>query len=152
MPFYVKVGSRGILFRIGMIWTDVLGSLTYRWTIRRHPIVPVPQSSPHASARSNQPAARQSAGASTGRDESERIRRACVDLGADEEMTELVLASHCQDRTLLDAMVANGDDLRDYVQHKLAIWEAIFNGIPVQAARPLKSQPENTSRENVRRS
>jgi len=50
-----------------------------------------------------------------------------VDLGADEEMTKLVLASHCQNRTLLDDMVANGDDLRDYVRHKLAIWEAILN-------------------------
>ena len=59
--------------------------------------------------------------------EFERVRRACVDLGADEEMTELVLASHCHDRTLLDVMTAAGDDLRDYVQHKLAIWEAIFN-------------------------
>jgi hypothetical protein len=48
-------------------------------------------------------------------------------LGADEEMTKLVLASHCQNRTLLDDMVANGDDLRDYVRHKLAIWEAILN-------------------------
>ena len=42
-------------------------------------------------------------------------------------MTELVLASHRHDRTLLDVMVADGDDLRDYVQYKLAIWEAIFN-------------------------
>ena len=60
-------------------------------------------------------------------DELERVRRACVDLGADEEMTELVLASHRHDRTLLDVMVADGDDLRDYVRYKLAIWEAIFN-------------------------
>ena len=60
-------------------------------------------------------------------DELERVRGTCVDLGADEEMTELVLASHRHDRTLLDVMVANGDDLRDYVQHKLAVWEAIFN-------------------------
>ena len=60
-------------------------------------------------------------------DELERIRRACVELGADEEMTELVLASHRHDRTLLDVMLANGDDLRDYVRYKLAIWEAIFN-------------------------
>ena len=59
--------------------------------------------------------------------ELERVRRACVDLGADEEMTELVLASHCHDRTLLDVMTAAGDDLRDYARHKLAIWEAIFN-------------------------
>ena len=70
---------------------------------------------------------RQSDESCTRRDEFERIRRACVDLGADEEMTKLVLASHCQNRTLLDDMVANGDDLRDYVQHKLAIWEAILN-------------------------
>jgi Protein of unknown function (DUF1571) len=60
-------------------------------------------------------------------DEFERIRGACADLGADEEMTKLVLASHRHDRTPLDVMVANGDDLRDYVQYKLAIWEAIFN-------------------------
>ena len=51
-----------------------------------------------------------------------------MDLGADDEMTELVLASHRHDRTLLDVMLGNGDDLRDYVQYKLAIWEAIFNG------------------------
>jgi hypothetical protein len=38
-----------------------------------------------------------------------------------------VLASHSHDRTLLDAMLANGDSLRDYVQCKLAIWEGIFN-------------------------
>ena len=50
-----------------------------------------------------------------------------MELGADQEMTELVLASHRHDRTLLAVMVANGDDLRGYVQYKLAIWEAIFN-------------------------
>ena len=32
MPFYVNVGSRGILFHVGMIWTDMFGSLIYRWT------------------------------------------------------------------------------------------------------------------------
>ena len=47
--------------------------------------------------------------------------------GADLEMTELVLASHRHDRTLLDVMVADGQDLRDYVQRKLATWEGIFN-------------------------
>ena len=60
-------------------------------------------------------------------DELERVRKACVDLGADEEMTELVLGSHRHDRALLDIVVANGDDLRDYVQYKLGVWEAIFN-------------------------
>ncbi len=59
-------------------------------------------------------------------DELERVRGACVELGADEEMTELVLAAHRHDRTLLDVMVANGDDLRDYVRFKVAMWEAIF--------------------------
>ena len=61
------------------------------------------------------------------RDELERVRGACVELGVDEEMTELVLASHGRDRTLLDVMVANGDDLSDYVRYKVAMWEAIFN-------------------------
>jgi hypothetical protein len=42
-------------------------------------------------------------------------------------MTELVLASHAHDRTLLDVMLANGDSLRDYVQCKLTVWERIFN-------------------------
>ena len=37
MPFYVPVGPRGILFRAGMIWTGVMGSLTYWWTNRRRP-------------------------------------------------------------------------------------------------------------------
>jgi hypothetical protein len=60
-------------------------------------------------------------------DELERVRKTCVDLGADEEMTELVLASHRRDRTLLEVMVADGDDLRDYVQYKLGVWEAIFD-------------------------
>ena len=48
MPFYVPVGPRGILFRLGMIWTGVMGSLTYWWTNRRRPVIPVPRSLPHA--------------------------------------------------------------------------------------------------------
>ena len=127
MSFYVSVGPRGILFQVGMIWTGMMGSLTYWWTNRRRPAMPVPQSLPRSSGWSKQSMIRQSDESCTRRDEFERIRRACVDLGADEEMTELVLASHCQNRTLLDDMVANGDDLRDYVQYKLAIWEAILN-------------------------
>ena len=54
MPFYVKVGSVGILFRVGMIWTGVMGSLTYWWTNRRRPVVPVPPSLPCSSGRSKQ--------------------------------------------------------------------------------------------------
>lgn len=127
MSFYVFIGPRGILFRVGMIWTGVMGSLTYGWTNRCRPAMPVQRSLPHSSGWLKQSMIRQSDESCTRRDEFERIRRACVDLGADEEMTELVLASHRQNRTLIDAMVANGDDLRDYVQHKLAIWEAILN-------------------------
>ena len=48
MPFYVPVGLRGILFQVGMIWTGVMGSLTYWWTNRRLPVIPVPRSLPHA--------------------------------------------------------------------------------------------------------
>lgn len=55
-----------------------------------------------------------------------QIRQACEELGADEEMTGLVLGSHRYNRTLLDTMRADGGDLLGYVRHKLAIWEAIF--------------------------
>ncbi len=43
MSFYVSVGPRCILFRVGMIWTGVTGSLTYWWTNRRRPVIPVPR-------------------------------------------------------------------------------------------------------------
>ncbi len=148
MPFYVPVGPRGILFRAGMIWTGGMGSLTYWWTNHRGPVIPVPRSLPHAipvgQAFNDRPGQRPSVPLERARvshfsgiqamntddateDELERVRRACVDLGADEEMTELVLASHRHDRTLLDVMVAAGDSLRDYARYKLALWEAIFN-------------------------
>ena len=129
MAFYVPVGPRGILFRVGMIWTGVMGSLTYWWTNRRRPVIPVPRSLPSASGWSSDQWFRQSPRNPVRRcdDELERVRRACVDLGADLEMTELVLASHRHDRTLLDIMLADGDDLRDDVRYKLAIWEGIFN-------------------------
>ena len=48
MPFYVPVGPRGILFQFGMIWTGVMGSLTYWWTNHRRPVIPVPRSLPQA--------------------------------------------------------------------------------------------------------
>ena len=54
MPFYVSVGPRGILFRLGVIWTGVMGSLTYWWTNRRRPMVPVLRSPPHSSGWSKQ--------------------------------------------------------------------------------------------------
>jgi hypothetical protein len=127
MAFYVPVGPSGILFRVGVIWTGVAGSLSYWWTNRRHPVVPVPRPSLHLSGWSKRSMLRQPDESSARNDELERIRGACSDLGADLEMTELVLASHSHDRTLLDAMLANGDSLRDYVQCKLAIWEGIFN-------------------------
>jgi hypothetical protein len=59
-----------------------------------------------------------------------RIRQACEDLGADQEMTTLVLASHRRDRSLLDVMVADGGDLVGYVRHKIAVWEAILTDPP----------------------
>jgi hypothetical protein len=59
-------------------------------------------------------------------DELERVRRTCEDLGADQEMTELVLASHCHNPAPLGAAVSAGGGVRDYVEGKLAIWEAIF--------------------------
>ena len=145
--------------RLGMIWTGVMGSLTYWWTNRRRPVIPVPRSLPHAipvgqalndrsGQRPSAPVERERVSHFSGLQamttddatggELERVRRACVDLGADEEMTELVLASHCHDRTLLDVMTAAGDDLRDYVRHKLAIWEAIFN----EDEEPLRIGPD----------
>ncbi len=48
MPFYVPVGPRGILFQFGMIWTGMMGSLTYWWTNRRRPVILVPQFLPQA--------------------------------------------------------------------------------------------------------
>ncbi len=60
-------------------------------------------------------------------DELERVRDACRGLGVDDELTELVLAAYRHDRTLLDVVLADGGDLRDYVQDEVAIWKAIFD-------------------------
>ncbi len=80
-------------------------------------------------------------------DELRRIRQACHDLDADEEMTALVMASHRHDRTLLDAMVADGGDLMGYVRHKLAIWETILTDTPDDpSARACQSDPRQTIR------
>ena len=59
MTFYVPVGPRGVLFRVGMIWTGVMGFLTYWWTNRRRPVIPVPQCLPHSSGWSKQSMTRQ---------------------------------------------------------------------------------------------
>jgi hypothetical protein len=59
-------------------------------------------------------------------DEIAGIRGMCGELGCDEEMTDLVVASHRHDRAVLDVMLGEGGDLGDYVRHRLAIWEAIF--------------------------
>ena len=58
--------------------------------------------------------------------EAELVRSACEALGADEEMTALVLASHRHAPEALDALVAGGGDLLGYVRSKVALWEAIF--------------------------
>jgi hypothetical protein len=166
MPFYVPVGPRGILFRLGMTWTRLLGGLTYWSTHHRTQnsvglgIYPtlysptqrtrMPRSNSsfttriHRCSTSTETAAEplrailQFDAFSPGRvedvadhlatpDEHERVRDACANLNADSEITELVLASHQRDRTKLEAMLNTGKTLDDYVQHKLAIWEAILN-------------------------
>jgi hypothetical protein len=125
-----------------------MGSLIYWWTNRRGTTIPVPRASPRAipvdpalddraGQRPSLAVERASIGPFSGiepmstddamGDELERVRAACVDLGADEEMTALVLASHRHDRTLLDVMAVSGEGLRDYARHKLAIWEAILD-------------------------
>jgi hypothetical protein len=58
--------------------------------------------------------------------EAELVRSACEELGTDDEMTALVLASHHHAPEALDALVAEGGDLLGYVRSKVALWEAIF--------------------------
>lgn len=58
--------------------------------------------------------------------ETELVHSACEELGADEEMTGLVLASHRHDPEALDTLVAEGGDILGYVRSKMARWEAIF--------------------------
>jgi hypothetical protein len=43
MPFYVSVGSRSILFRVGMIWTGLMGAMSYWWTNRHRPSTAMPR-------------------------------------------------------------------------------------------------------------
>jgi hypothetical protein len=59
-------------------------------------------------------------------EELERVRESCANLGADDEMTALVLASHRHDRSFLEVVLAEGGNLQDYVRLKLAIWDEIF--------------------------
>lgn len=55
-----------------------------------------------------------------------RIREICGELGADAEMTFLVVTSLRRDRAPLDVILSAGSDVKDYVRHRLAIWEAIL--------------------------
>ena len=41
MPFYVRLGSRGILFRLGTLLIGVIGSAVYRRAERRRGRIPV---------------------------------------------------------------------------------------------------------------
>jgi hypothetical protein len=43
MRFYVSVGARGVVFRIGMAATGVMGSLTYWYGSRRRSACPTDQ-------------------------------------------------------------------------------------------------------------
>jgi hypothetical protein len=56
----------------------------------------------------------------------ELVRSVCEKLGADEEMTGLVLASHRHDPEALEALLAAGGDLVGYVRSKVTRWEKIF--------------------------
>lgn len=42
MAFYVSVGPRGVLFRVGMILTGILGALAYRRAFRRRALRTIP--------------------------------------------------------------------------------------------------------------
>jgi hypothetical protein len=41
MPFYVPVGPRGIVFRVGMVLTGAFGAPTYWLASRRRPASPI---------------------------------------------------------------------------------------------------------------
>jgi hypothetical protein len=42
MPFYVSVGPRGVLFRVGTLLTRVLGSVAYWWACRKRSLLAPP--------------------------------------------------------------------------------------------------------------
>ena len=46
MAFYVKLGPRGILFRIGTMIIGVAGSLVYHRAYRRRTVIPSPSHPP----------------------------------------------------------------------------------------------------------
>lgn len=46
MAFYVAVGPRGLLFRLGMISIGVMGPLTYWWSSRRRGAFSTPSPQP----------------------------------------------------------------------------------------------------------
>ena len=41
MPFYVPVGPRGHLFRLGCLIIGVMGGITYWWASRRRELAPL---------------------------------------------------------------------------------------------------------------
>ncbi len=49
MRFYVSVGPRGLLFRVGMISTAMIGSLSYWWADRQRPALAETRRSPEPS-------------------------------------------------------------------------------------------------------
>ncbi len=57
-----------------------------------------------------------------------RLRDACNDLGVDEEMTDLVIASHRHDRSALDRFLSDGRGVHGYVGHMIGKWETILSG------------------------
>ena len=48
MAFYVPLGPRGILFRLGTMIIGVSGGLVYWWASRRRALVPLPMPEPFA--------------------------------------------------------------------------------------------------------
>jgi hypothetical protein len=42
VAFYVPLGPRGALFRIGTLIISLTGGLSYWWACRRRPVVPLP--------------------------------------------------------------------------------------------------------------
>ena len=52
MPFYVRLGPRGLIFRLGTFWIGLVGSAVYRRASRRRSRpTPHPRSAPAGLAR-----------------------------------------------------------------------------------------------------
>lgn len=48
MAFYVPLGPRGLLFRVGTMIVGVSGGLVYWWASRRRSLAPMVQAEPFA--------------------------------------------------------------------------------------------------------